>query len=88
MKTMPTMSASNGEVHISSLVVLCRPEELETAVANIEAMPNTEVHATDATGKIIVVIESPSERKILDAVEDLEAISGVVSATLVYHQID
>ncbi len=88
MKTMPKEEQAAFEVHISSMVVLCRPDALENAVTQIKANPLAEVHAVDENGKIIVVLETPSEQNILDGIQELENIDGVISATLVYHQVD
>lgn len=88
MRTMPEEQKASFEVHISSMVVLCRPEVLDSAVAQIKTIPLAEVHAVDKSGKIIVVLETPSEQNILDGIQELEGIDGVISATLVYHQID
>ena len=85
---MPNEEQAQFEVHISSMVVLCRPDALENAVTEIKTNPLAEVHAVDESGKIIVVLETPSEQNILDGIQALEDIEGVISATLVYHQID
>lgn len=88
MRTMPKEEQVAFEVHISSMVVLCKPDAIENAVKKIGANPLAEVHAVDESGKIIVVLETPSEQNILDGIQELEQIDGVISATLVYHQID
>ncbi len=88
MRTLPQGAPPDFEVSISSLVVLCRPKVLSYAVDQIKLNPLAEVHAIDKSGKIIVVLETPCEQNILDGIEQLEAINGVISATLVYHQID
>ncbi len=88
MRTMPKEQQASFEVHISSMVVLCRPDALESAVSQIKTNPLAEIHAVDESGKIIVVLETPSEQNILDGIQELENIEGVISATLVYHQVD
>lgn len=88
MKTMPELAPTTTETHISSLVVLCRPEVLNAAKAEIEHFEFAEVHAVDESGKIIVVLESACQKGLLNHIDMIETVSGVISATMVYHQVD
>ena len=74
--------------HISSLLLRARPERIDDVVRAIGALPAAEVHATDPAGRIIVTLETESEAVIVDAMNRIHTIDGVVSAALVYHEID
>ena len=76
------------DCHITSLVVRARPERVDPIASQIAAMPGMEVHATDPAGKLVVVLETASLREVTDRIGDLNAIDGVVTATLVYHQTE
>ena len=75
-------------MHISSLLLRARPELIDDVVREIGTFPEAEVHTTDATGRIIVTLETDSEGVIVDTMNRMHAIDGVVSAALVYHAID
>lgn len=75
------------EAHISSLVVQARPERLEDVSRAICARGG-EIPATDPDGKLIVVLETDSEAKITDFLNEVAVMKGVLSANLVFHQID
>ena len=74
--------------HIASLVVHCRPERLVDAHAAISAMPDVEVPATDERSKLVVLLEMTDESELLGGISRIEDVRGVVSATLVFHQVD
>jgi nitrate reductase NapD len=75
-------------IHISSLLLRAEPEKLGDVLKTINSVPNAEVPLSDESGKIIVTLETPSESAIIDALNQLQLIDGVVSASLVYHQLD
>jgi nitrate reductase NapD len=76
------------EVHISSLLLRADPADMAQVIAAAEAIPYAEVPLSDASGKIIVAMETPSEQEIVDAMTRLQLTDGVVSAALIYHQTD
>ncbi len=76
------------EYHISSLVVHGRPQEIDAIRRAIEVMPGAEVHGVGPTGKMVVTLETAVEQDILSRISDINLIAGVISAALVYHQVD
>jgi nitrate reductase NapD len=82
------MTGNTNSCHIASMIVQCLPEKLSTTAAHIEAIPNLTVPERDDRGKLIVLIEAHGESQLMDRISKIEATSGVISANLVYHQID
>ena len=74
--------------HISSLVVRAHPSRLDAVVRRIRALSVAEVAMSDASGKIVVILETLNEDEIVAAMNALQRIDGVVSVALVYHQIE
>lgn len=74
--------------HISSLLLRADPARLEDVTRAIEAHSAAEVPVADASGKIIVTLETQSEAEIVEHLNSLSLIDGVVSAALVYHQTE
>jgi nitrate reductase NapD len=74
--------------HIASLVVHCRPDKLANVQAGINALANTEIPASDDNSKLVVLLEMADESGLLEGISSVEDIEGVVSATLVFHQVD
>lgn len=89
-RTAPAAAAPPpaGEWHVASLIVQARPDRLAEVTAAILALPGAEIPATDAAGKLVVTLEATSERPIARALDLINALPGVLSATLVYHEVD
>ena len=81
-------AAATPSTHIASLVVRCRPERLQEAQAAISAMPAIEVPASNDHTKMVVLLEMTDESELLGGISRIESTPGVVSATLVFHQVD
>ena len=74
-------------LHIASFIVRARPEIAHTLAARIALAPDTEIHAVE-DGKIIVVVESSSERELANRMDDMRDDPDVLMVSLVYHQMD
>lgn len=82
------MSDAAIETHISSFVVHCRPTTLRNTCLAIDKLQGAETHHPEASGKLVVLLENDDEQSLLDTIAAIEAIDGVLSASLVYHHID
>ncbi len=79
---------SADSTHISSLVVHSRRDKLESVIAAISALEDAEVPQFSDQGKLVVLLETASEGRIMQNISTIEGIPGVISAALVYHEID
>ena len=77
----------DAPAHIASLIVRVRPEVAVALANRIAAAPDAEVHAVE-DGKIVVVLESATERGLADRMDELRAEPDVLFVNLVYHQVD
>ncbi|MCP8464970.1 chaperone NapD [Pseudomonas sp. ZM23] len=74
-------------IQIASLIVHTQPELLETVKANLLRLPHLEVHQQSPMGKLVVVLEAEHEASILDNLNTIQNLPGVLNAVLVYHEI-
>ena len=74
--------------HVSSFIVHVSPGVQDSIYQELTHIPHAEVHGGEPAGKLIVVMESEHEHQILDAINHIQTLDGVISATLVYHHID
>lgn len=75
--------------HVVSLIVQGQPSKIQSIKTALMAMPNTEVPALDMDkGKLVVVMESADQHELIDRVEALKEIDGVIVVSLVYHEQD
>lgn len=77
------------EVHIASFIVHFHPAEAGTVIRALESMEGIEPLAaeSEAPGKQVVICEAPDQGHILDHMDSIEQLPGVVSCTLVYHEV-
>ncbi|MEP2704627.1 MAG: chaperone NapD [Roseibium sp.] len=77
-----------GPVHIASLLIQVIPENRKTIETGLLDFDGLEIAHSDDEGRIIVTLETISELNIVQALTDIQLLTGVVSASLVYHQMD
>ncbi len=75
-------------IHISSLVIHCLPEKLTTIIDYTTTIENVDVAAHDILGKLVVVLETETERDILSIIDQIQTFEGVLTVTMVYHELD
>ncbi|MCV0428599.1 MAG: chaperone NapD [Roseibium sp.] len=75
-------------VHIASLLVQALPDKRASIESGIERLDGAEVAHADDQGRLIVTVETASEAQIVQALTEIQLLTGVVSASLVYHQTD
>lgn len=75
-------------VHVSSLLVSAKPDFLAQVTMDIERIEIADIAHAGDNGKVIVTLETENESQIVQALTDIQLIEGVVSAALVFHQVD
>jgi len=75
-------------MHISSVIVGVRPEQIEAAQDAIRTWPGVAVHAATADSRLIVTVETDTEPASADTFARLAGVDGVMSVALVYHQFE
>jgi len=82
------MALEADQVHISSLVIHCLPENFEQVLSSVKEMEQVEIHAPDPAGKFVALLETRNEQDILATIDQIQTVNGVLNATMVYHEID
>lgn len=72
------------EVHIASFVVHHRPDAAGALGRLVEARPGAEIAAQEET-RAILLHECDGTRELLDCMEAVQAVPGVIGVNLVYH---
>ena len=75
-------------MHISGVLVRCRPENIEAVKLALEALDGVEVHGANPDGRLVVTVEEASDQGIADAVLHLQDLPGVIAASMIYHQFE
>jgi nitrate reductase NapD len=77
---------TRAECHISSLLIHVRPEVQGEVAARIGALPGVEAQPDRAAGKLIATLETASTMEIMERLQAIQEMPGVVAVALVYHQ--
>lgn len=75
-------------VHIAGMLIHAKPEALDSAAATVRGFAAADVLPTGVVGKLAVVMECAHERELADCVNQLQAISGVISVSITSHYIE
>ena len=73
--------------HISSAIVVVRPEMREQVREQLALMEGVEVHAAEG-GKIVVLIEGESTGALGRSLSEMSLLEGVVAANMVFEHIE
>lgn len=77
-----------SEVHITSCVAYARPEAVEGVVRAIHATGLAEVPRHDERGRLVVLIERGSTGEILDVIDAIRALDGVLAVHMAYQHVE
>jgi nitrate reductase NapD len=83
----PSNNQGREESHISSFIVLCRAEKHQAVEQALQQQADIEVHGSDEQGKFVVVTEAKHQGIIMDRIDLITAIDGVINTSMVYHQV-
>jgi nitrate reductase NapD len=75
-----------AECHISSVLVHVRPELQDQSAKQIDRLRGVELQQPRSAGKLIATIETASTMEIVDRIEEIQRLPGVIAVTLVFHQ--
>ena len=77
-----------ADLHIASCVARVRPEAMVSAIERIEAVIGCAVSARDVIGKVVVVLEGASTGALLDQMDQIRNIPGVLNVEMVYQHAE
>lgn len=74
-------------LHVASLIAHVRQQYIADVAHWLDQQPRVEVHAQSAEGKFAVVMECDHERAVLELLDTLGQLPGVLNTALIYHEI-
>lgn len=75
-------------MNISSVIVVPHPEKVASVTTALNEISGVEVAAVSPEGKIIITIETDGDRETVQTFEFITLMDGVLSASMVYHQLE
>jgi nitrate reductase NapD len=77
----------NAEQHISSLVLLHRVEAMPAIKALVDAHAALDI-AVRGDCRCVVLCETEDQRTLMDHIDALQALPGVLNVSLIYHHVE
>jgi nitrate reductase NapD len=78
-----------SEVHIASCVAFARPEAADAVARAVAATGIAEVaRRDDERGRLVILIEAPSAARVLDTIDAIRALEGVLAVHLAYQHAE
>ena len=77
-----------AECHISSLVVHSHPDRIQSIIETITSLEGAEIHGGADSGKLIVTLETETESQVVERINVIQLLEGVLAATLVFHHFE
>ena len=75
-------------MNISGVLVKAYPGNLVTIEKTLATMTGVEVHGNNDDGRIVITVEDVSANNISDTLVEIQAVPGVLSAAMIYHQFE
>ncbi len=76
-------------MHLSAILARSTPQDMSRCIEELEALPGVEVHyAYPESGQIIAVQEGTSVNQQQETLRQVQSLSSVLMAELVYHYND
>ncbi|WP_354625707.1 chaperone NapD [Psychromonas sp. MME2] len=79
---------TDNELHISSLIVHINITKANKIEESINSLEGAEVITISPEGKAVVVLEAPNQRVIMEVIDAINEIDGVINTGLVYHEFE
>ncbi|TEW56074.1 sorbose reductase [Psychromonas sp. RZ22] len=76
------------ELHVSSLIVHVKPEKSSSITNSINALKGAEMVTITEQGKAIVIIEAANQGQIMQCIDQINELDGVLHTGLVYHEFE
>ena len=77
-----------SEVHIASCVAYVQPECVAGVVRAITSTALAEVPRHDSSGHVVVLIEKSSAAQVLDVIDAIRALDGVIAVHIAYQHAE
>lgn len=76
------------ELHVSSLIVHINIAKSTTIELAINQLSGAEVITISEQGKAIVVLEASNQKQIMQVIDKINELDGVINTGLVYHEFE
>lgn len=85
MKTMPQAVPDDALYTVAGILVMAQPQQCAQVSRGLTALPGVELGPSDESGHLVVTVEElPGQQLLTRTMHEIQCMSGVLSAALVY----
>ncbi|MFZ5551284.1 MAG: chaperone NapD [Pseudomonadota bacterium] len=89
MSAAPPMSPpGEPELHIAGVLVHLQPAALDALQRTVGTIDGAEVYQHTPDGRAVLVLEAPSAAALLDTLDTIRALPGVLNVSLAYQHAE
>ena len=77
-----------AEIHIAGVLIHARPQHADDVCTAVSLLPQAEISHRMADGRIVAVLEARSARGVVQQLDGIRALPGVLSVALVYQHAE
>lgn len=79
-----TEAATNDAINICGVLVHAIPNQVSRVEKKLLQLEGVEVHTITDDGRLVITIDHPDRFHMVDTINQLNAVEGVLSAAMVY----
>lgn len=76
------------DIHIAGVLVHCRPAALARVKRSVAALERAELFQSSDDGKLVVVVEAASSAGVVETIDAMRELPGVLNVSLVYQHAE
>lgn len=84
----PAPPAGEAELHIAGVLVHLQPAALDALQRAVSAIDGAEVYQHSPEGRAVLVLEAPSAGALLDTLDTIRGLPGVLNVSLAYQHAE
>ncbi len=74
--------------HIASVLVQAWPNKIPAIESELTRLAGVESHGSSETGKLILTLEAENDAGLVETMDHIQMVEGVVNVSLVYHHME
>ncbi|MEO5365246.1 MAG: chaperone NapD [Magnetococcus sp. WYHC-3] len=75
-------------MNLLSAIIQALPDAMPAVRDAVRALPGAEIHIDSGDGRLVITLESPSYRAVIDHLTQISILPGVLAANPVYQYAD
>ena len=83
-----TEAAKDEAINICGVLVHARPDKMTDVKKGLLEFAGLEIHETVDDGRLVITIDLPDRSQMIETINQLNSVTGVISAAMVYQHTE